>query len=305
MIRVYCAGGTGGNIGKQLTDLDLDVCFIDTSSSNLSGVSSELVFLTEGLDGAGKRRATTYDAFKGLAEDVLIRFKPARTLNVVISSLSGGSGSVIAPLITKELIKNGFNTIVIGIESVNSVIEIDNCIKTLKTYKLVTDTTGKSVSLFHIPGQARQTADEQAIYFINLLSLLMDKSKTDEFDTSDIHNYINFPDVTDNPASVSLVEVNRNEVIVPEKNTAIVGTILLTANRNNTISETMPEYISTCVVTDKSYKTEDLRIDNILGKLAIIIEGLDKLKQSYQDYKKVNKYKEPDIGPATSDDVVL
>ena len=305
MIRIYCAGGTGGNIGKMLTDLDLDVCFIDTSSSNLAGVSSELVFLTEGLDGAGKRRATTYEAFKGLEEDVLIKFKPSRTLNVVISSLSGGSGSVIGPLITKELIKNDHNTIVIGIESVNSVIEIDNCIKSLKTYKLISDTTGKSVSLFHIPGQARKLADEQAIYFINLLSLLTDKNNTDEFDTSDIHNYINFPDVTDNPASVSLIEVNRNEIIVPEKNTAIVGTILLTSNRNNTISETMPEYISTCVVKDKDYKTEDLRIDNILGKLAIVIDGLYKLKQNYLDYKKTNKYKEPDTGASAGDDIVL
>lgn len=89
-VVVYGCGGSGVNIVKSITDLDVVVNFIDSSESNMKGMNSKNVFLIEGLDGAGKHRATAHDKFKHLAEDVLIRMKPSETLNIVISSLSGG-----------------------------------------------------------------------------------------------------------------------------------------------------------------------------------------------------------------------
>ena len=87
---VWACGGAGTNVAKQISDLDITVNFIDASASNMKGVNSSNIFLIEGLDGAGKRRATAHDKFKNLAEDVLIKMKASDSLNVVISSLSGG-----------------------------------------------------------------------------------------------------------------------------------------------------------------------------------------------------------------------
>lgn len=90
MLKIYSAGGAGTNVAKQVNDLDVEVCYIDTSMSNLKGIDSNEVFILEGMDGAGKNRALTYEGFKDVANEVLIRFKPSEQLNVVISSLSGG-----------------------------------------------------------------------------------------------------------------------------------------------------------------------------------------------------------------------
>jgi len=304
-IVVWGCGGCGTNIAKQITDLDIEVNYIDTSTSNLKGVKSDNIFVLENIDGAGKDRSKTYEHFKHIASDVIIKFKPSTSLNIVVSSLSGGSGGLMSALITKELISQGYNTIVIAIDSKHSVKELDNTIKSLKTYKSISDGIKKAVSIFYIENTNRRESDNKAIWFINLLSLLVNKHHTEEFDTSDLTNYINFDKVTENQPTVSILELNSNETITPEKNTTIVGSILLTNNKHSVIKPVIPEYLSTCVVTDPQYKNEDIRIDNILGKLSIIVTKLENEIKELQDNKRINKFKELDVHGSNSDNVVL
>jgi len=304
-IVVWGCGGCGTNIAKQITDLDIEVNYIDTSTSNLKGVKSDNIFVLENIDGAGKDRSKTYEHFKHIASDVIIKFKPSTSLNIVVSSLSGGSGSIMGPLITKELISQGYNTIAIAVDSKHSVKELDNTIKTLKTYKSISDGIKKAVSIFYIENTNRRESDNKAIWFINLLSLLVNKHHTEEFDTSDLTNYINFDKVTENQPTVSILELNSNETITPEKNTTIVSTILLTNNKHSVIKPIIPEYLSTCIVTDPQYKNEDIRIDNILGKLSIIVTKLENEIKELQDNKRINKFKELDVHGSNSDNVVL
>lgn len=305
MISVFACGGCGSNIAKQISDLDIEVNYIDTSTSNLKGVKSDNIFVLENIDGAGKDRSKTYEHFKDIASDVVIKFKPSSSLNVVVSSLSGGSGSIIAPLVAKELIRNGHNTIVIAIDSKHSVKELDNTIKTFKTYKSISDGIKKAVSIFYIENSNRKESDNKAVWFINLLSLLVNRQHTEEFDTTDLTNFINFDRVTDNIPTVSILEVNENETINPEKNTTIVSSILLTTDKHSTIKPVVPEYLSTCIVTDPQYKNEDIRVDNILGKLSIIVEEMEREIKDLQDNKKINKFKELEVSNSNSDDVVL
>ena len=304
-IVIWSCGGCGTNVAKQIADLDVEVNYIDTSTSNLKGVKSDNIFVLENIDGAGKDRSKTYEHFKDVVEDVLIKFKPSQSLNVVVSSLSGGSGSIIAPLVTKELIRNGHNTIVIAIDSKHSVKELDNTIKAFKTYKSISDGIKKAISIFYIENSNRKESDNKAVWFINLLSLLVNKQHTEEFDTTDLTNFINFDRVTDNAPTVSILEVNENETINHEKNTTIVSSILLTTDKHSTIKPVVPEYLSTCVVTDPQYKNDDIRVDNILGKLSIIVGGMEAEIKELQDNKKVNKFKELEVEGSNKDDVVL
>lgn len=304
-IAVFACGGAGTNIAKQIKDLDIDTYYIDTSTSNIKGVKSDNIFLLDNIDGAGKDRSKTYEHFKDNAEDVIIKFKPSKSLNVVISSLSGGSGSIIAPLVAKELISKDFNTIVVAIDSRNSIKELDNCIKTFKTYKSISDTIKKSISIFYVENDTRKDCDNKVIWFVTLLGILMNKQKTEEFDTTDLTNFINFEKVTDNQPNVCIIEINANETITPEKNTSIVSSILLTKDRESSIKPVIPEYLATCVVTDPNYSNEDIRIDNILGKLPIIVSEMEKEIKEYKDNKKINKVIDMAIDNSNDDGVVL
>lgn len=305
MTRVYCCGGAGGNIGKQLRNLDLDVCYIDTSISNLKGVDEKNVYLVDGMDGAGKLRASTYEGFKALSNKVLLKFKPSNEINIVISSLSGGSGSIIAPLLTKELISAGQNVIVVGVNSKNSVIELDNTVKTLKTYKSISDATEKCITMYYVENTKRNEADDSIVSFVNLIDLIVDKTKTEEFDISDISNFLNFNKVTDNTASVTLLEVNANDEVFPNKGTAIVSTILVTTNKATSIKPAIPEYLATCIVTDQAYKNQDMRIDNVLGQIVNVVEELETTIQNLKDSKESNTYKSLEVKSSNSDGVVL
>lgn len=211
----------------------------------------------------------------------------------------------MGPLVCKELISNGQNTIVIGVDSKHSLIEITNSMKTLLTYKSISASTNKCVSLFYVSNTTRKEADQTAVRFINLLSVLVDRKNTQEFDTRDLKNFINFSTVTDNRPSVSILEVGPNQPITPEKGTVVASSILMTSNQDATIYPVVPEYLSTCVVTDRSFDLEDIRLDNVLGKHSLIVETFEQEIQTQMDNKKINKYKEVEISGSTEDGMVL
>lgn len=304
-ISIYAAGGTGVNIAKLIKDLDTNVVYIDTSLSNLKSVESSNVFLVEGMDGAGKNRSVAYANFKDISEDVLLKHKPSDQLNIVIGSLSGGSGSILAPLITKELLARGHSVIVIGIDSKHSVIEMNNTVKTLKTYKSISDNANKAVSLYYIENTNRSDADRRAVHFINLLSLLTDKKVTEEFDNSDLKSFLYFDTVTDNEPTLAILEVTSNDSTPAEKGTSVVGSILITKDKAASLSGATPEYLATCVVSDSGYKNEDIRLNSVLGKLSLILDSLDSEIQVHQDNKRVNKIKDVVLSTNNSDGVHL
>ena len=306
-IAVWCCGGAGTNIGKQFPDLNADVYYLDTSTSNLKGVAQESVFLLEGIDGAGKDRAKTYKHFvdQNVAQDILIRFQASTTLNVVISSLGGGSGSVCGPLLTKELLSRGLPTIAIVVDSDQSIKELDNSIKTLQTFKSISDVTKRCVSLYYIRNSDRRESDNSAIYFMSLLSLLVDKKRTEEFDNSDLLSFLEFSRVTDNDPSVGLLQVSANEPINPLKNTTVVSSILATTDRQSSIKPVTPEYLSTCIITDPNFNEEDIRIDNVLGMLAVVTDSLSARLEELRQNKKLNRFKEIEVSGSLDDGMVL
>lgn len=300
-VRIYCCGGAGTNVGKQIKDLDLDVCYVDSSDANLRDVKHDQIYLIEDQEGAGKNRSITYNNFKDVVGDVLIKFRPSTDINIVVSSLTGGSGSVQGPLLVKELIQGGFPTIVIGIDSRSSTIELTNAVNTLKTYKSISNQIKKSISLFHVENTSRREADKQSTSFISLIALLVNRQKTSEFDVTDLRNFINFDTVTNNSYDVSVLEVNPNEQVFPEKGTSVVSSILVTSDVDTSIEPVVPEYLATCVVTDPEYNMEDLRIDNLLGKLSIIIDEFETQIKELADTKKINKVKELVVESNTDD----
>lgn len=294
-MTVYACGGCGVNIGRAIKDLNIDVCFIDGSDSNMKGIDQEKTFMVPEMSGAGKKRGITHEHFLPVAEDVLIKFKPSTTLNVVISSTSGGSGSVLSPGIVKELISRNLPVIVVAVDSRSSVIELQNSVNTLKTFRGVSSVTKKAVSVFYIENNNRKEADQRAAQFINLLTVLTNKDKTEECDVTDLYNFINFDEVTDNRPSVSFLEVGQNEPVTPEKGVAVATTILLTTDRNASIHPVVPEYLSTCIVTDPDYNLDDIRIDNTLGRLTKVIDNLEAELKQHSDNKKVNKFADLDV----------
>lgn len=209
LVAIYACGGCGINIGSELESTGGEIGFadrritaIDTSATNLPrNFSKEKVYLIDGLDGSGFVRSENVDEIRKHTKPILQKHQPA-DLNIVVSSGGGGSGSVIAPLVTKELAAQGKNVIVVMIGCTGTAIEITNTIKTMQTYEQISRQSNKPIIMIYLqnaPGQSAETQsqiiDRQAINSIYYLSLLFSKQNR-ELDTADLNNWLDYSKVT-------------------------------------------------------------------------------------------------------------
>ena len=307
-MNVYACGGCGINISKLLTDLDINVYRIDTSKSNLEGKLTPNDFIMEELDGAGKDRRRTYGKMKEeeITKEILFRFKPDNEVNIVLSSLAGGSGSVISPMLVKELLDNDCITIAVGIDSQTSRIEILNTINTLKSFYSISKSVNKTVPLYFIENKKRDIADKAAVNLVNLFSLLTNKYTTKELDINDIKNFLQIEKLTNNDPTLGFITVNENTCKELPLGVRVASSILITNQPGSSISEPIPDYLSTCIVDDRKILETDVRVDILSGYSEVLINHLSKqLKDFEEEQKKKTMQKTFVVEPNTDDGLVL
>lgn len=292
-IKIYAVGGAGVNITKKLKKHD-NVVFVDTSKSNLRSIKgSKDIYLVEGMDGAGKLRKTTGDTFTPISTDVLIEHPPSETLNVVIGSLSGGSGSVIGPSLVYDLLEQGQNVMVVGIYTANSFREMQNSIDTLHSYRNIAERTELPVCMFYISNESRRKADEEAIWFLDLIGIITDRDVTDEFDTGDLKNFVQYTRVTDNRPTVSFIEVREaksNDLY--SKGIGVISSIHISTDPDSELGIPVPEYQAKCLIVDEDVKIEESRIDILSGVAALKVADLTENLKILQDQKTTNRTKD-------------
>lgn len=267
-ITVYACGGAGINIGSQLKDsvvnsdenscfADIEVVYIDTSRTNLSGrhLSEDEYFLiprtdttigeeTE-LDGSGQERDKNLKYIVPAVPKILTKHKPG-DLAIVVSSGSGGSGSTTANVLSAELKKRDVMTISIVVGSRDTVTDISNTISTLKTYWLQTEKTNKDSVLFYIENGERKEdgtyrtikeVDYEIIKTITSIAVLFSRQNTG-LDLQDLINFLNVSGIkrlNREPTMVSISIVDRQEAILFPDN--IVAAASLSDNSMDTTIE--------------------------------------------------------------------
>lgn len=207
-VRLFACGGTGINIAasldgrppkEDLSYAELDIAYLDTSKANLLNKKldqARIYQVGDGIeekDGAGKIRRTHFEDIKDCSGEILQRF-PAGDLTIIISSLSGGSGSVIAPMIGSRLLKAGKPVIFIGIASSASKIELENVRDTLASYEGVVSATGAPVTMAYFLNSAttpRTVVDAEVRGLIAALMMLYSRQNA-ELDRQDLNNWLRF-----------------------------------------------------------------------------------------------------------------
>ncbi len=203
-IRVYGCGGTGVKRTHPFQNLpanqglaDVSVAYIDTSKSDFAvDIDLEDCFLTEDTDGSGSKRSANPHIISSVIKQIPIKFAP-KDLNVVVMSGCGGSGSVLGPLLCKELLLRGAPTVAIVVLSTVSQRAIMNCLDTIKTLEAQTRITNKPlVTIFHNNGANTDIeAVDEAIYNqITALQILASRSHIG-LDTSDVANFLDYTNV--------------------------------------------------------------------------------------------------------------
>lgn len=258
VINVLGAGGLGINLaatisrmGEQPGFATLRPYYIDTSRSNMGGnVDMNFAYHIEGMDGSGKKRDTNHAAIAELIPQILHKFKPT-SMNIVIHSLSGGSGSVIGPSIVSELLDKKIPVIVIMVGSTASRKEVENTIKTIKTYENIAKIRKQPVNAIYYENskeQNRFTIDDNAKTMLTMLAAFL-SGENPELDGEDVVNFLAYPNVTSYAPMLSRLSMHSKAPVLIKGEHVVAVTTLTDAKSDASIEGINVEYQATGFVS--------------------------------------------------------
>lgn len=320
-MMIYATGGSGCNIvsnflkemTKESTGMTLFGCvYIDTSRSNLNpNIPLSDTYLVDNLDGSGKLRASNYQALSDCSRDILLKHKPA-DINVVIGSASGGTGSVISPILVSQLLDRGEDVIVIAIGSTSSRIETENTLKTLKSYEMISQKRETPVIMAYRENsqkKPRAEVDGEVEMLIATLAVMFSGNNR-ELDSSDLSNFLNYQKVTNFKPKLSHLDIFSGNVTLA-KGQALVSLVTLMDSTSDAESGVLTDYQAVGFIpeTAKAYLGQQLPIHAavVSGYFNGVAEALEAKISSYDEVRKsiVEKPITDRNTQATDDGIVL
>lgn len=316
-LSIYGCGGCGANVVQRLINLPVDAekplypisrrYVVDTSESNISNLPDDIkAFLIPGVDGAGKQRAFAYHAAADKVNKILQDNKPSE-FNLVIFSASGGSGSVLGPLLVQELQNRDAVTMCIVIGSTLSHIECHNTVKTLETLQGIAQSGSagnQSIAMMYFENsdgknstksyvRARPEVDELIEGAIRQVGLLVGGSHHG-LDESDLRNLLGFSGHTGIPPQLTEMRVFRKgeDGIVNgrEKIESLDGQIQALCSLMNDDKTPQPSLsqpyscdgyytVETVDLPDLHYALSGARLQIIFGALNTHLDELNDVKE--------------------------
>ncbi len=318
-MKIYACGGTGLNIGNKFEDLrgdrgsilsSFDITYIDTSDSNskfLKDISPHHYFRISDVNGSGKKRDENYAVIREHVKSIILKHPPEK-FNIIVHSGSGGSGSVIGPVLTSELLKMDVVVVVIMVGSSDSVIEARNTIKTFASYESISKKAEKPVPLIYHENSAitkRITVDEHIRSEIFILSAIF-SGKNQELDDTDIYNFFNYNRVTSSPPMLVAIENYTNGVSLPDTCQPI-SCLTIAKEGQDTDLDVMVEYKTDGYLPAGAEETDFAHILPIHylvvdGLIFNMIRGLEKKIEDAAKIQSAKVVKKPTHNFNTEDD---
>lgn len=294
---VYAAGGAGINIVSGLfsrlkeKDPGFATCqpvYLDTSRANLSVVKSpEQIYLFQGKDGGGKDRGSVKEMVVESIKDPLHKFKPG-DINIVVHSASGGSGSMIGPVLVNELLRRELPTLVIAIGSSDSTIEISNTQASLRAYERIAQAAKKPVVMRYFEN-TKSISEGEINNQVILLLLLLAKffsGNLDRLDTSDVTNFLNFPKVTTYPPMLAGMEIFAETIDNPN-DLPIVSLLTVTDSKTSSSPDMVVSYQAVGILPDGQLNQPEMKMPLhcaiFAGYFQKVIESLEKKSQEAEE----------------------
>lgn len=251
-IRLYGCGGLGVNIVSYFEPATGQAeaghataypCYVDTSRSNIdSNLNDNNIFIVDGLDGSGKVRRENHEEISKNIRSVIQTHAPM-DFNVVVFSASGGSGSVIGPLIIAELLARKLPVVGIVVGSDESTITANNTINTLKSLEAIAQKAQMPVVISYDQNQVdvkRSEIDTACRRLIGMLSILASR-RNRELDTKDVANWIQFHRTTSVQPRLALLDIYTTNDEV-ETISAPISIASLYRNPDSPAIRVTPEY---------------------------------------------------------------
>lgn len=207
-VAIYACGGFGINIVRSLRpqlEAMATVRFIDTSRSNI-GEGDDLILIASG-DGSGKIRAEHAPAIQKKINAMTPESLGVADVNVIIFSLSGGSGSVIGPVLMGKIASTGNRVVIMTVADTASELDARNSLNTLKTVQNIVNSNDAYVQIMpfdNIVGKPK--ADRTVRHRLQQL-VTLEVAAAAELDRNDRRNWLNAQRLVGVSAGLRLLHV--------------------------------------------------------------------------------------------------
>jgi len=322
-IRIYAAGGAGINTVSGLVGIldgndnfaSLDIAYVDTSLSNIKGkrISEESCYVFSDVDGSGKKRDANYQEISTRAKEILLKHKPL-DFNVVVHSTSGGSGSVIGPVLVSELLTRDIPVVILSIGNKDSRAEIENTLNTIKSYQVISQKKQKPVVMYYCENNSetpRNAVDKQIHIAVKVIAAVF-SGRNEELDSADLINFLDYTKRTTYEPTLARLDFNSGTVEV-ESGQVIASMVTLAKKGEETSPGMAVDYQAVGFVSNEieSIIKIDLPIHmvtvlgyyvNVTQALEKEIKTLDEVRRSVVTKSLVSKC---DFDNCTDDGLVL
>lgn len=298
-LRIFALGGAGINIASALeverTRNDpafakIETVYVDTSLASIpADVDPSHFYKLENADGntdgSGGVRGHNAGDIADRNLEILQKFPPLDA-NLVISSMSGGSGGVFANTIVSELLRQDKPTIVLAIGADDTRNFINNTINSLLSYEKMAEIHGRPVVLFYAQngenGATVEQVNERVTSMVSGLALAFSR-RNKNLDSRDTYNWLNFHNVTSFKPQVAVLSMHFGPPKLQDEQ--LISLLTLSSSMNNTRVEQLVEYqrvgilqhlkqesdeVSTAVVSEDKpvhFAITDGFLNNVVRKL--------------------------------------
>lgn len=217
--NLYHFGGTGINIlNRYLVDgrgskfID-QVVALDTSDANPVTDGLYPLERIEGVEGSGGNRRAHADKYADFVKQVFAKYKPNK-INILVYSLSGGSGASMGPYALRYLLQKKIPTLVICIGDKSTFNEEKNTVEALGSmYNQIK--LGSPVLFNYLensPTVSQGQINQRAIAEIDN-AIMMFNMENERIDYADIKNFFFFTDVTQaDPIMTQVTFMTENDL---------------------------------------------------------------------------------------------
>jgi cell division GTPase FtsZ len=219
-IIVHACGGAGINIADQVINKvselgegfsNIEFQYVDTSTSNIDKITPRGEFFkitaqsygAEKIDGSGgSRQKHAADITKNMPtymNTIGIHKRVTGEYHMVVFSGSGGSGSVIGPVLIKHLMERDIPTIAVVIGDSSNAAYTKSTIGTISTLDNFAISAKKPLSVIYVNNhglstgithsEAEKQANKQLLNTISLVSLFL-SNEHESLDYSDMVNIV-------------------------------------------------------------------------------------------------------------------
>lgn len=206
-VNIIGCGGAGINMLRHVVSAVTGRAthrYIDTSYSNLKAGEEVIIINGDGSGGLRKENAPLVNQkLSGYTGEQL----NLADINIIVFSLSGGSGSVLGPLLIKEISRRKKLTVAIVIASSEDQIHTENTLNTLKSLESITaaDNIYLPIMIFN-NAYGRQVVNKHLPFKLERLVDLLTLPAI-EIDKNDRLHWINVPKISGAAGGLRLLYV--------------------------------------------------------------------------------------------------